>query len=390
MHKGDIAERVKRVFEKAASNDEQNGPKTALSSSKPVQSDVVDALFIFNSNGIDKNYLYLTGLPGGVFENCGVVVENGGKLLLISTALEEELSLGAAAYDELIVYRDEEERDRTLKRLLSSYRRVGVAFDRIPHSFFCRLREFAEKTQYVDASRAFRLARMVKSADEIERIGHACGIADRVAGLIPSMLKEGMMESDLGAEIDYRIKKEGGRGPSFDTIVAFGENTSKPHYGGGSVRLRPGDHILVDFGAEYEGYHSDITRIFFTGTPEEELASLYGTVREAKELGVSLIKDGVDAQSVEERVKERIESHDRYRGRFIHSLGHSLGLDVHDDSYPFKSYGGKFCENMVLTVEPGVYLPGLHGVRLEDDVVVTKEGCKPLTSPVKEPEYYEI
>jgi Xaa-Pro dipeptidase len=379
----DVKQRARKIFENAASL-ENSGPGEAEGSKE------LEALFIYNSNGIDKNFFYLTGLSGGVFENCGVVAEKEGRIILITTALEEELSRGAAAYDDIVIYRDEDERERSLKQLLCSYRKVGVAYDRIPHSLFCRLRELSERTEWQDVSSAFRRVRMVKSPREIEKIRCACRTAEKVAALIPSMLEVGMMEVDLGAEIDYQIKRQGGNASAFNTIVAFGENTSKPHYGGGRVRLESGTHVLVDFGAEYEGYHSDITRIYFTGRPQAGLIELYGTVNDAKELALSLIKAGVSAHPVEEQVKELIESHDCYRGKFIHSLGHSLGLDVHDDSYPIKSHDGRFCENMVLTVEPGVYLPGLYGIRLEDDIVVEKKGCALLTSPVKEPETYEI
>jgi len=384
MRTEDIKKRVKSVFEGISYTRGLEGTK------KTDGPDIPEAVFIFNRNGIDKNYLYFTGLSGGVFENCGVVAESGGKVVIITTALEEELSIGAVGYDDIIVYRDEEEREKAMKRLFSSYKRVGVAYDRIPHSFYRDMKAISEKTEWVDISGAIRLTRMLKSPDEIERIERACEIADRAADLIPSMLKEGITEIDLGTEIDYRVKRLGASGPAFDTIVAFGENTSKPHYRGTAVPLRPGDPVLVDFGAEYEGYNSDITRVFFTGKPEAELVDLYSVVSEAKELAISLIKEGESARTVEDKVKMKIDSFDRYRGRFIHSLGHSLGLDVHDDSYPFKSHGGKFCENMVLTVEPGVYLPGFYGVRLEDDIVVKKEGCTLLTSPVKEPKTYEI
>ncbi len=384
MRAEDIKKRVKTLFEAIPCAGKPNNQRQSDSSEIP------DAVFIYNRNGIDKNYLYLTGLSGGVFENCGVVAESGGKLILITTALEEELSIGAVGYDDIIVYRDEEEREKAMKRLFSSYRRGGVAYDCIPHSFYREMKAISEETEWVDISGAFRLTRMLKSPDEIERIERACEIADRAAGLIPSMLTKGMTEIDLGAEIDYRVKRLGASGPAFETIVAFGENTSKPHYRGTAVPLRPGNPVLVDFGAEYEGYNSDITRVFFTGKTKAELVDLYGVVSEAKELAVSLIKEGESARTVEDKVKMKIDSFDRYRGRFIHSLGHSLGLDVHDDSYPFKRHGGRFCENMVLTVEPGVYLPGLYGVRLEDDIVVKKEGCTYLTSPVKEPKTYEI
>ncbi|MBN2323732.1 MAG: aminopeptidase P family protein [Spirochaetes bacterium] len=382
MCNADIKRRVNKIFD-AVSAGSASG--TEIERIKPP-----DAIFVFNRNGLDSNYLYLTGLSGGVFNNCGLIAEKGGHLTLFSSSLEEELSRTATGYDEIIVYSDEEEREAVLKKALSAYKKVGIAYERIPHSFYRRMEALAGGIELCDVSNAFRLARIVKSEYEIERITRACAIADNVARQIPPMLSTAVTENDLRTEIDYRIKKEGAKGPAFDTIVAFGENTSKPHYTGGEVPLRPGAHVLVDFGAEYAGYRSDITRVYFTGSPHAGLIDLYRTVNEAKELALSLIADGINAHDVEERVKTYIDSHESYNGRFIHSLGHSLGIDVHDDSYPIKSRDGMFCENMVLTVEPGIYLPGLYGVRLEDDIIVRKKGCDLLTSPVREPETYEI
>jgi Xaa-Pro dipeptidase len=394
MCEADIKQRIRKIFDFISAGTVPAGSREpvglASSGSETDRIEPPEAILIFNRKGLDRNYLYLTGHSGGVFENCGLIAEREGTLILFSSSLEEELSETAIGYDDIIVYSDEDERETILKKALSAYKRVGVAYERIPHAFYRRIETLAEGIKLSDVSSAFRLARMVKSEYEIERITQACTIAEKVGRGIPSMLFSGVMENDLRAEIDYRIKKEGGGGPAFDTIVAFGENTSKPHYTGGAVPLRPGEHVLVDFGVEYAGYRSDITRVYFTGSPQSGLLELYSTVNKAKELAFSLIADGVNAHGVEERVKTYIDSHERYRGRFIHSLGHSIGLDVHDDSYPIKSHDGMFCENMVLTVEPGIYLPGLYGVRLEDDIIVRKEGCDLLTSPVREPETYEI
>lgn len=383
MCEADIKQRVRKVFEYVSA-----GPSSSGSETENIEPP--EAIFIFNRNGLDRNYLYLTGLSGGVFNNCGLIAKKDGTLFLFSSSLEKELSETAVGYDDIIVYSDEEERETVLKKALSAYKRVGIAYDRVPHAFYRRLETLAAGIELSDVSSAFRLARMVKSEYEIERITRACAIAEKVARAVPSMLFSGVTENELRAEIDYRIIKEGASGPAFDTIVAFGENTSKPHYNGGGVPLKPGNHVLVDFGAEYGGYRSDITRVYFTGPLQAGLAEMYHTVDSAKELAFSLIAEGVNAHMVEERVKTYIDSHDRYRGLFIHSLGHSIGLDVHDDGYPMKSRDGMFCENMVLTVEPGIYIPGLYGVRLEDDIIVKSEGCSLLTSPVREPEIYEI
>jgi Xaa-Pro dipeptidase len=368
----EVRRRIDRIFKMVLS---ENGP---------------EALFIFNTGISDKNFLYVTGLAEGVFENCGVLIERDGKGVILASALEEELLGAVQSYDDIKVYRDERERVQTFKTLLGSYRKIGICYDKTPYSFYSRLSRLLDKIEFIDVSDAFRDARMIKSRQEIMLIEKACEIATGVLEEIPSILKEGITELDLAAEIDYLLKKKGASGPSFKTIVSFAVNTSKPHYRGYSTPLRAGDHILVDFGAEYMGYNSDITHVFFTGNPKRELVDLYNTVQKAKEIATSSIKQGEAAKETEERVKDYIDSNEQYRGRFIHSLGHSIGLDVHDDSYPIKSFEGKFLENMVLTVEPGIYLAGLYGIRLEDDIVVKRDCCIILTSRKEEFATYEI
>ncbi|UCB46979.1 MAG: aminopeptidase P family protein [Spirochaetota bacterium] len=349
-----------------------------------------EALFIFNTSMADKNFLYVSGLQEGVFENCGAIIERDGKRLLLTTSLEEEMISAVKMYDDILVYRDEREREITFKKFLSSYKSIGICYDQTPFSFYSHLSRLLHEAEFVDVSDAFREARMIKSQDEISCIEKACKIATDTLEEVPALLKEGITELDLAAEIDYLLTKKGASGPAFKTIVSFAANTSKPHYRGGSTTLRAGNPVLVDFGAEYMGYNSDITHVYLTGSPEKKLIDLFSTINEAKEMATSSIKDGVVAKELGDRVKEYIDSHDQYKGRFIHSLGHSIGLDVHDDSYPIKSFDGKFVENMVLTVEPGIYLPGLYGVRLEDDIVVKKDLCIILTSRKAECTAYEI
>lgn len=349
-----------------------------------------EAMFIFNRNSMDKNFLYVTGLSKGVFENCGVLFEESGKMYLFTTTLEEEMSRTVEKYADLIVYKDEHERSSQLKKILSGYKEIGICYETISYLFYSRLQKLLNGTKLVDVTEAFKMARMVKSQDEIESIRRACSIASDVACSIPAVLKRGITELELGAEIDYLVRKKGAHSAAFKTIVAFAENTSKPHYSGDSIPLREGDVVLVDFGAEYMGYTSDITQTYLTGKPDKDLLDLYSTVYEAQKLAIELIREGIKVEYVEDRVKKYIDNHERYRGRFIHGLGHSLGLDVHDDSYPIYCFNGKFAENMVLTVEPGIYLPGLYGVRLEDDIVVKKAGCEVLTAREKELITYEI
>jgi len=349
-----------------------------------------EAVFIFSRERVDKNFFYITGLENGVFENCGVVFDRRGRNFILTSTLEEEAARAAEAHSEIIVYKNEKEREERLKSVLSGYRTVGMNFSAVSHSFFLYMKESFSGIELVDASRAFKTVRMIKSREEIERIRIACGIASRVAEMIPGILKEGMTELELSAEIDYLMKRNGAAAPSFKTIAAFGKSSSMPHYSSAGVPLKNGDVVLVDFGAEHKGYSSDITQTYLTGKPQKELLDLYGAVHGAQRRALELITDGANVEEIEQEVRSCIDSREEYRGRFIHRLGHSIGLDVHDDGYPAEDFGRQFAESMVLTVEPGIYLPGIHGIRLEDDIVVRKSGCEVLTTAKKECRFYEL
>jgi Xaa-Pro aminopeptidase len=352
--------------------------------------DAPDALFIYNSDRLDRNFLYLTGLSGGVFENCGVLAEKDGRLALFSTTLEEEILREVDGHTDFFVYRNEEERNTALRDVLTVYDGIGVSFEAVSHSTFLNLRDLIGATELTDMSRAFKKARMIKSPDEVERIRAACDIVSAVADEFPGFLRVGVTERELASEIEYQMRKMGARGPAFETIVAFSPNNSKPHYSGSDSALKNGDVVLLDFGAEYEGYVSDITRTYLTGAANSEKRHCYETVLQAQRIALDLIVDGEDTEKVDREVKSFIDSHDRYRDRFIHGLGHSIGLSVHDNSYPGADFDKTFRENMVLTVEPGIYLPGAYGIRIEDDVVVGKGSSEVLTKAAKELHLYEI
>jgi len=350
----------------------------------------VDAVLVYNRDSLDRNFLYMTGLDTGVFENCGLVFERNGRMYVFATTLEEEILKSIEKYAEIMVYKDKQERNNTLKTVLSKYKTIGISFDSASHSLYIQLKELLENVELVDIGNAFKAARMIKSEDEIKKIKKACDIVSAVADEFPKYLKRGTTELDLCAEIDYQMKKRGAQAAAFQTIVAFGANASKPHYSGGDVPLCNGDIVLIDFGGQYMGYVSDISRTYLTGNPGGDIIKLYNTVLKAQQIALDMIGDGVQVEKVEKAVRRYIDNHESFRGRFIHSLGHSIGLEVHDNSYPSEDFEKKFAEHMVLTVEPGIYLPGLGGVRIEDDILVKKQSCIILTTASKEAITYEV
>jgi Xaa-Pro dipeptidase len=222
----------------------------------------------------------------------------------------------------------------------------------------------------------------VKDADEIEKVRAACHLTSAVAEAIPSMLKESMTESELAAEIAYAIHRRGGS-VAFGTIVCFGVNGAEPHYSPGDVKLRRGDLILIDFGSQLRGYCSDITRMYMFGRATRAQNAMFDVVARAQAVGVEQARAGVSGRDVHRRVREVVEASE-FAGRFIHGTGHSIGLDVHDGPGLSEASTITLASGMVMTVEPGVYVPGVGGVRIEDTVLVTGNGPEILTPATKE------
>ena len=233
--------------------------------------------------------------------------------------------------------------------------------------------------RFFDVSDSFAKTRLVKDENEILTIKKACKIADKAMEEIPNILYEGMYEFELAAEIDYLMRKNGANKTAFDTISSFGKNSAEPHYTHGNVKLKKGDFVLCDFGACFKKYNSDITRTFIFGKASEKQKDIHKVVLKGQKIGFDLIKPGIKANVVHNAVKTSIDKTE-FKDRFIHSSGHSIGLSVHDGGAGFSiDCKIELEENMIFTVEPGVYISGLGGVRIEYNVLIKKDGIEILT-----------
>jgi len=281
----------------------------------------------------------------------------------------------------------EPDKDSVRSRLASiagnNLKLIALNSSELTYESFLEIRSSFKGSKLVDASQAFESARLVKDESEILLIKKACDIASATYGKIPSMLSEGVTESSVAAEMAFDMQKAGASGVSFDSIVAFGKNSSEPHYAAGDARLRRGQFILCDYGAKYRRYCSDITRTLIFGTASKKQKEMYELIRRALELGTELCTSENTGEFVHSKVAALIDSTD-YKGRFIHSTGHSLGLSVHDGPGLSSRFKKKLKPGMVMTVEPGIYIPGLGGVRIEDDVLVTKGKPRVLTSAFRD------
>lgn len=224
--------------------------------------------------------------------------------------------------------------------------------------------------------------RMVKDAQEIASIRTACGIADSAFQHIHLFLQPETVELDVAMELEFFMRRQGARRPAFESIVASGEHSAIPHAEVSERRFQPGDFVTLDFGAEVEGYCSDITRTVVIGRATAEQRRIYETVLEAQLRAIEAIKSGAKGVDIDATARQVITDAG-YGDYFTHSLGHSLGLMVHDGTGFSQKSEIVLEPGMVFTVEPGIYIEGFGGVRIEDDVLVTEEGAEVLTHSPK-------
>lgn len=242
-----------------------------------------------------------------------------------------------------------------------------------------------EKLEGVTLKPAKELAlplRRVKDAGEIAAIREACALADRTFEYLLTLLKPGVTERAIAADMEYFMKKQGSEREAFDTIVVSGANSALPHGRPSDKPLAPGDFITFDFGARIRRYPSDLTRTVVLGTATDRQREVYQTVLDAQLAAIAAIKPGADGKAIDSLARDLITARG-YGERFSHGLGHGLGLHIHDHVAFSQRSELKLEPGMVLTVEPGIYLEGWGGVRIEDDVLVTDEGCEILTHAPK-------
>jgi Xaa-Pro aminopeptidase len=219
--------------------------------------------------------------------------------------------------------------------------------------------------------------RRTKGDDEARTIRKAAKIASLALAKALRYMKPGVTESELAGVIELEMRRRGAK-VSFDTIVAFGPNASRPHHSSGKRKLKKNDSVLIDFGAKLDGYCCDMTRCFAVGKPGRLFEKVYKAVQEAHAAAIEKVKAGVTLKSVDKAARKVICEHGLEPHG--HGTGHGLGLEVHEMPIVGPQSRGKLRAGDVITIEPGVYIPGKLGVRIEDDVFVTQTGCKILSS----------
>ncbi|HUG87129.1 MAG TPA: aminopeptidase P family protein [Actinomycetota bacterium] len=333
----------------------------------------VDALLITRL----VNVRYLTGFTG----SNGQLLLSSDPVLFTDFRYEEQSQKEAPDVRRRIyaqAFRDE---------LRAALREAGtgrLGFERsgVTYESYESLREL-DAVEMVPMGPEVERLRWEKDPEEIGHLERAQEITDAAFDEIVGKLAEGMTEREVAFELELAMRRGGAERVGFDTIAAFGENAAEPHHSPTDRRLARGDLVKLDFGCVVEGYHSDMTRTVAFGDPGEELRGVYETVARAQRAGEEAVRAGVTGREADEAARRVIEEAG-HGDRFGHSLGHGVGLEVHEGPTLRKKSDDVLPESAVVTVEPGIYLPGLGGVRIEDAVVVGPDGCRPLPTTTKE------
>lgn len=342
--------------------------------------DKADAVLILNPSRQDPNFFYLSGLLSSPFEGSALVVTKKSKALLVP-ALDYHLAKEEADY-RVIPFENRDEFSRTLSALLKGKQKVGINYSTISLLALGSLRKITKGVRFIDVSESLDDMRAVKRPDEVARIRNSCSITSRVIREVPDFVKEGMTERSIAAEIEKRMKDYGGDETAFTSIVASGKNSANPHYYAGNRRLRGGDLVIIDIGCRSMNYCSDMTRTFIVGKPNRKQIRIHETCLAMQRRGIGLVKNGVRAADVSDKV-DKIGFGNGY-GNMIHGLGHGIGIAIHESPSVSSQSKSVLKSGNVITIEPGIYLPSIGGVRIEDDFLVTAKCPVQLTNAPKE------
>ncbi len=322
---------------------------------------------------------YLTGFTGE--EGYLLVLPGGVHLVLdgrFTTQAREECS-----WVDVVEYTGHF--TRSVAELLVAGRAHWLGFEKERISFVQaeQMRAAFPSVAMVPTENMVEEMRMVKDARELDMMRAAGRCADKAFNAMIRQLKAGMTENDLAALLEYEMRRAGAQGTSFATIVGSGARGALPHGIASGKVIANGDVIVIDFGVNYDGYMSDCTRTVALGEQSGDVLETYARLREAQQLGLSLIRAGVSSRSIDTAVRNKLKENGLAQ-YFTHGLGHGVGLEIHEAPRLSQGTDSELQAGEVVTCEPGVYLPGRYGMRIEDAVIVTADGFEALTQLPKE------
>ena len=317
-------------------------------------------------------------------------IENEGTLLitrkenifLTYTMFLESVRKTVTINDEIIVadFRDVSE----YENFFLFCENVGFEENYVTYKQYYYLKQKYKVNNLSETEDIIEKLRAVKDNDEIDKIKKACEITDKCFNHLLEFIKIGTTEKEIAFEIEMFFRKNGAEGLAFNPVVAIGENSSDPHWQPGDRAVKMADPILIDMGCKYQGYCSDMTRTIFMGCILEEIKPIYDLVLKNQLYTIKEIKEYASIKTISQMVESNFRL---YNYDLIHSLGHSIGLETHEIPYINSKNDTFLKENMIIANEPGIYIPEKYGIRIEDTILVEKNGCTVLT---KSPKNYVI
>ena len=283
---------------------------------------------------------------------------------------------------DIVWHSDVDDATQTIVDNLKDAKKIGVD-KHWSANFLLDLMEKLPDVKFVNGSKCVDYKRMVKDDHEQQLMIEASRINDQAIHEVIHQVSLGLSELEVAAKLGDIYSEFGGEGNSFDAIIAYGANGANPHHENDASCLKPGDSIIIDMGCKYQGYCSDMTRTVFYKEVSQEAKEVYELVKAANEAAEAMIKPGVRLCDIDKTARDLITKAG-YGKEFNHRLGHFIGKDVHEYGDVSVNFDLEVQEGMIFSIEPGVYLPGKFGVRIEDLVLVTKDGCKVLNSYTKD------
>ncbi|MEI4831084.1 Xaa-Pro peptidase family protein [Bacillus sp. FJAT-53711] len=325
-----------------------------------------------------ENRRYATGFTG----TAGVVLISPTSAVFITDFRYSDQAKAQVHEAEIIMHKGNIEQEIAAQVNRLQINKLGVEENNMTLKQYTALKNYIN-IELVHVNEIIETIRTVKEESEIEMIKIAAHIADEAFQHITTFLKPGVSEWDVRDELEFFMRKQGASSSSFDIIVASGTRSSLPHGVATSKIIEDGDIVTLDFGALYNGYCSDLTRTVAIGSCSEEFVKIYNIVLEALKRGTEAIRPGESAKTIDDITRNYITEHG-YGKYFGHSTGHGVGLELHEPLRLSKDSTDTLLEGMVVTVEPGIYIPNWGGCRIEDDIVITKTGYEVITHANRE------
>jgi len=316
----------------------------------------------------EKNMQYFTGFSGGSM----LLIPMEGESILYVYGVNYEAAKEETENATVELIKAEEDFAKKVADEIRCLKLSHVGFDSLRASSYLKMKKLLQETELEPAGEIVWSLRKVKDETELALIKRAAELTSRGMRKASEILSAGLKEREVAAEIEYEMRKSGSNGVAFDTIVSSGFNSAFPHGGCGEREIREGDFVVIDMGAKYRDYCADLTRTFIIGKASPRQAKVYETVREAQSIAVNQIRAGIEAKEVDKAAREHIAKKG-YGEYFVHSLGHGVGLDIHEPPTLGPTSKDVLAYGNVVTVEPGVYIPRFGGVRIEDTVIVLND-----------------